>query len=372
MAVNSVSTSTLSNILQNTVSRLQSQMTSIETENATGLLADIGLTLGADSGRYISMHQQYAELNGLTASNVVVTTQLDTAYTAVTTMQKSAANVLKQVITGLSTTPSSTGSAAIQSVATGALSSFIAGANSEVAGVYVFGGINTATQPINAYSAPPATSAAQQAVQTVLTNYLGAHSLTSVSQMTGAQMQEFLTATPSSTPSLPANQSFASLFQSGAASATPPSLNWSDWSKASDTPLTNRISLKLTETTSVSANNQAFQSMAQGLTMLSEFANQNLTADAYTALMQTAQKTVNTASSQLTETAATIGTMQNSVNQSNSSIKLQQNVLNKQINAREAVDPYKVASDVTNLSTQLQVAYSLTSQIHKLSLVNFL
>lgn len=372
MPVNSVSTSTLSGILQNTVSRLQSQMTSIETENSTGLLADIGLTLGADSGRDIALHQQYAELNGLTASNVVVTTQLDTAYTAVTTMQKSAADMLKQVITGMSGTPSSSGSAAIQSAATGALSGFIAGANSEVAGVYVFGGVNTANQPIASYSTSPATSAAQQAVQAALSNYLGAHSLTSVSQMTAAQMQEFLTATPSSTPSLPANQSFSSLFQSGAASPTPPSMNWSDWSQASDTPLTNRISLKLTETTSVSANNTAFQSMAKGLTMLSEFSNLNLTAEAYSALMKTAQSVINTAGTQLTETAASIGTIQNSVNQSNSSITLQQNVLNKQINAREAVDPYTVATQVTNLSTQLQVAYSLTSQIHKLSLVNFL
>jgi flagellar hook-associated protein 3 FlgL len=46
--------------------------------------------------------------------------------------------------------------------------------------------------------------------------------------------------------------------------------------------------------------------------------------------------------------------------------------LDTQINANESVNAYDVASQVTNLSTQLQVAFSLTSQIQKLSLVNFL
>jgi flagellar hook-associated protein 3 FlgL len=47
-------------------------------------------------------------------------------------------------------------------------------------------------------------------------------------------------------------------------------------------------------------------------------------------------------------------------------------VLTTQINARETVDPYLVGTQLNALSNQLQVAFSLTSQLHKLSLVNFL
>jgi flagellar hook-associated protein 3 FlgL len=64
--------------------------------------------------------------------------------------------------------------------------------------------------------------------------------------------------------------------------------------------------------------------------------------------------------------------MQNQVTQANSAISLQQNILTSQINGNETVNTYDVASQVSALTTQLQTAYSLTAQIAKLSLVNFL
>jgi len=74
----------------------------------------------------------------------------------------------------------------------------------------------------------------------------------------------------------------------------------------------------------------------------------------------------------MVEAAAAVGTMQSTVEQATSMISLQQDVLTTQINAKETVDDYKVATEVTALSNQLQVAFSLTAQLHKLSLVNFL
>ncbi len=352
MTVNSVSSSTLSGILNNTVSRLQSQVTTLETENSTGVLADIGLTLGSDSGQDIAMHQQMADLNAITASNAVVSTQLDTSYNALTTLQSSAQTVLSAVVAGMSSTPGSTGATALAQQAAGALANFATTANSSVGGVYVFSGINSGQAPISAYSQTP-TSAAQSAVQNAFQSYFGfSETSASVSTITGTQMTSFLDTT------------FSPLF-SGA--------NWtSNWSSASSTAMTSRVSANETTATSVTANSQAFQSMAQGLTMLSEFGGLNLSADAYSALMTSAQTTMNSASNQLTDASAEVGTMQNTVTQANSGISLQQNVLTTQINSKEDVNAYQVASQVTAISNQLQVAYSLTSQIHKLSLVNFL
>ncbi len=88
--------------------------------------------------------------------------------------------------------------------------------------------------------------------------------------------------------------------------------------------------------------------------------------------MSTAQSVMNDANNGLIATGAAVGTMQNEVSEASSAITLQQNVLTTQINANESVNAYDVASQVTNLSTQLQTAYSLTAQIHKLSLVSFL
>src|SRR5208283_5655792 len=105
MPVNSISSSTISSILQNTVTRLQSQMTTAESESSTGAVADIGLTLGANAGQDVAMHQQMADLSAISGSNAIVSAQLDTASNALTSLQTSAQSVLGQLIEATSQTP---------------------------------------------------------------------------------------------------------------------------------------------------------------------------------------------------------------------------------------------------------------------------
>lgn len=352
MSLNSVSSSTLSTILQNSVSRLQSQLTTTSTESSTGQLADIGLTLGSESGQDIALHQQMADLAAISSSNAVVTTQLGAASSALTSLQGSASTMLASIVEGVSGTPGGTDATALQQQAAGALQSFASLANASVGGVYVFGGINSGVAPITAYAQTPP-SAAQTAVDAAFQSTFGfATTSPNVSTITSSQMQSFLS-----------NQ-FAALF--GGAGWT------STWSSASDTPTSNRIGANQTAATSVSANQAGFQKMAQALTMVSEFGALNLSSGAYSTLMSTAQSVMNDANNGLIATGAAVGTMQNEVSEASSAITLQQNVLTTQINANESVNAYDVASQVSNLSTQLQTAFSLTAQIHKLSLVSFL
>jgi flagellar hook-associated protein 3 FlgL len=350
MSVGSVSSSTLSSILQNTVTRLQAQMSTVSTESSTGLLADIGQTLGADSGQDISMHRQMADLSAISSSNAVVTTQLDTASNALTTLQTSAKSVLSSLIEAGALSSGSNGASTLQQTVSAALDTFASTMNSEVAGQYVFGGINSGVAPIAAYASG---GAAQTAVDNAFQATFGMSiSSSSVNTISGSAMTSFLTT------------QFAALF-AGA--------NWtSTWSSASDTTQTSRIGVNQTVTTSVSANQSAFQDMAKALTMVSAFGGLNLSSGAYSALLSQAQSAITSANSGLIETGAAVGTMQNQVTEANSAITLQQSVLTTRINSQETVNSYDVATQVTNLSTQLQTAYSLTAQIHKLSLVNFL
>jgi len=352
MTITSVSSATLSGILSNSVSRMQSQMVVLETENTTGRLADVGLSLGAGSGAVIVLHQQMADLDSLTSSNAMVTTQLDTAANALTNLQKVSSGVLSQSIMGSSVAPQSTGAMALAQAASGALNTFTSMANANTGGTYVFGGQNTGSAAMESY-----TPNVQAAVQDAFYQYFGFHvdDTAQVNAISSADMTGFLN-----------SSQFTDLF----------SANWSGatgvWSNASSTALSNRVSTNQTITTSITANDPAFRNMAQGLTMLSEFGGLNLNASAYATLVTAAQSVLNTGNNQMIEAAAAVGTMQNTVSQATSAISLQQDVLTQQINAKETVDSYKVATEVTALSNQLQVAYSLTSQLHKLSLVNFL
>jgi len=47
-------------------------------------------------------------------------------------------------------------------------------------------------------------------------------------------------------------------------------------------------------------------------------------------------------------------------------------ILTTQISNLEDVNPYEASTQVTNLQTQIETAYSLTAQLQKLSLVNYL
>lgn len=146
----------------------------------------------------------------------------------------------------------------------------------------------------------------------------------------------------------------------------------SNWSAASDTPTTSRIAQSQTTPTSVSANQPAFQQLTQAYTMVSELGGLNLNATTYQAVMGAATTLINTANNSLTNLQTSVGVMQENVKNANSALSLQSNVLTTQIGNFENVNSYDVASQVSALSTQLQTAYSLTSQINSLSLVKFL
>ena len=352
MSVNSISSSTVSSILQSTVTRLQSQLTTVSSESSTGLLADIGFSLGANSGQDVALHQQMADLTALTGSNAVVTAQLGSASAALTSLSSTTQTMLEQIIQNQSETPGSNGALALQQTAAGALSTFSSLMNTSTGGVYVFGGVNSGVAPIAQYAQTPA-GAAQTAVDAAFQSTFGFPvTSASVSTISGAAMTSFL------------NTQFAGLFSGAAWTST--------WSSASDTATSDRIGASETATTSISANQAAFQNMAQALTMLSEFGGLNLSSDATAALMTAAQKTMTAANNGLIQAGAAVGAMQNQVTQANSAISLQQNILTSQINGNETVNTYDVASQVSALTTQLQTAYSLTAQIAKLSLVNFL
>lgn len=352
MSISSVSTNTLSSGLQQTVARLQSQLNTVSTESSSGTLADIGLTLGAQSGQDIALHQQLDELNAISGSNANVTAQLTTASNALTSLQSSASSMLQQFITGQSSPPGSTGAVGIAQAAASALQSFGVTANTETGGAYVFGGVNTGVAPIAAYAQTPP-GAAQLAVDSAFQTAFGMSPTDpNVSTISASAMTSFL------------DTQFHDLFSGS---------NWtSNWSSASSTPQTSRIAANETVTSSVSANQPAFQQMAEALTMVSEFGGANLNSSAYSALLTKAQSVMNQANTGLIETTAAVGVMQNRLTAATSSIGLQVNVLTTQIGANENVNSYDVTSQVTNLTNQLQVAYSLTAQIHKLSLVNFL
>src|SRR5580704_8623205 len=160
MPVTHVSTAYLGTALIPAVSQAQTQLSQLEIESTTGEYADLGLQLGDQSGYELSLRNQDDLLQTLTANNSIASTALSTTQSVLTSLTADAQTAAE----GLATARTGSNSAAtMQSLGQTALEQLIAGANTTEGDLYVFGGINSQTAPLDDYFSAP-TSVAKTAI----------------------------------------------------------------------------------------------------------------------------------------------------------------------------------------------------------------
>lgn len=343
-----ISTQSISSSMRQSVLRMQSELAASVTEATTGNHADIALTLGARTGLTVSLQAESSMLQTLTDTNQSVSTRLRTTQNILSGLQASAQDLLNAL---LQANGSVSNANTVQAAGESDLKALVASLNSTLDGNHIFAGTNTSAQPMTDYYG---TSAANKlAVDNAFFAAFGMpQTSASASTISGANMQNFL------------DNQFAALFQA---------TNWSaDWSSASGQTLTNRISESRTVATSVSANNTAFQELAQAYTMLADLGVENLNSSAYQAVIYSAQSLLTSAISRLVDVQASVGVVQSDVDSATDQMSLQMNILSTQIGNLESVNTYEVATRVTDLQTQIESSYALTSQLQQLSLVKYL
>jgi flagellar hook-associated protein 3 FlgL len=348
MTTTTVSSSYLGTALLPSVGHIQSTLASDGVEMSTGQYANIGLQLGDQSGYELSLKNENELLQTLTTSNSVVTTNLTTAQDALNSILTAAQSAQSSLTTWSSESAAS--NATLQSVGVNGLQALIATANTTSNGSYVFGGDNTSVAPINDYFSTP-TSAAKTAVETAFQSALTTAGATA-STFTTTDMQAFLSG------------AFAGLF-SGA--------NWStNFSNASSANTSAQIAPGETIDTSTNANQAGFQQLAEGYTMLAEFANAGLSSAAQQVVASTATSLITQGVASITATEASVGATLSRVSDATSSMSSQMTILQTQIGNLDNVNSSTVATQISALSTNLQTAYELTAQIQKLSLAQYL
>lgn len=342
-----ISSYAISTALRQSILNAQSNLAIAEQEVSTGTYADVGLQLGAQTGQDISLRAEESSMQTISATNNVASTRLASTQSVLGQLQSTAQDFLGSLIASTGTSSAS----ALQNTAENNLQALVDGLNTSLNGQYIFAGINTGTMPITNYYGPSAPN--QAAVDAAFSSTFGfSQTSSSVSTITGTQMQSFL------------DTQFAPLFQGA---------NWtSNWSSASDTTITSQIAESQTVSTSVSANQAAFQDLAQAYTMVADLGTQNLSPDALSAVKSTAMKLIQQGLTGLTNMQVTLGIVQNDITSANNQMSVQMNILTTQINNLESVNPYEASTQVTDLQTQIETAYSLTAQLQKLSLVNYL
>jgi flagellar hook-associated protein 3 FlgL len=349
MTANYISSLMLSSGLRYSISNNETALSQASNEATTSRFFDVGLELGANTGSDVGLRAALNFGDQLIDTNGLVKGRLDVTQNRITSLGSTAQDFLNSLIAARDT---DNGARIILPSASANLQDLISSLNASYNGSYLFGGTNTQNVPVGPYVAGGGSTSSAK-VQADFTAAFGFNqSSASVNTITPAAMQTFL------------NTTFDAEF-----TGTPWTTNWSS---ASNQAMTSRISTTQTINSSVSANQPGFQKLAEAYTMMSDLGNTNMTQSTFQVVVDKAISLVSSAIDDLAVLGGSVGTMQQQVSNANDKLNMQHDILNNQIVGMEKVDPAEASVRVNTLQSQIQTALALTSQLQKISLVNYL
>lgn len=347
MKTTSISTLALTNATRETRVNLQVKLAAAQKESTTARHADVGLQLGYLTQRTVSLRQDIERLTTFKDSNSVASSRLELSQTTLEGIGDAAQQFMQTLIAARS---ARSGAGVAITDAKAKLTSFTAAMNTAVNGAHIFAGVNTDVKPITDYFGTPTSAGRTAMADAFLTEFGMAQSDPGVSAISSGQMDAFL------------DGAFADLYTSASWTTT--------WSSASDQNITTRITTNERIQTSANANDEAFRAMASVYTMIADIGIEELSPDAYLAVIDKAMAVLGQAIGDLTELRAGLGTSEERIKAANDRIEIQVTLMKEHVTLLEGLDPYEATARVNALLTQIETAYALTARLQNLSLIN--
>jgi len=190
MATTFISTNSISTTLRISAMKSQVALSRATQEATNGRLSDVGLSLGALTGRDVVLRAELVDVDKLVDTNALVSGHLDVAQQRVGGLIDTAEAFQKDLLAARN---SANGGNIIGQPAGANLDSLIATLNVTMDGQYLFGGINTAVAPLADYAAGSANKTAVDAA--FLSTFGFAQNSPAASGISVASMQSFLDTT---------------------------------------------------------------------------------------------------------------------------------------------------------------------------------
>lgn len=384
MASNFVSTYNLLNGPRAYARSAQADITRFGKEVVEARYADVGLVLGAKTGHSTILYQELARIEGFTTSNGLASGRLDMTQAALTEIREAGEDMMATLV-GLPT--NDLGSATIKGEAERVLKAMTDKLNSAYAGQQLFSGIKTDTAPMTQDAGTAQVTAAFDNFKTAFQTYWEnsgkaaetGQAVATVNDIGAEELGLFLNPVDPATIDPAKGAPFIALATTvwnGASNARLDQefndANWQNWSSASNTAITSRISASETITTSISANDSSFRGLARAYSALAVLPADEFNENAFKEVVSYAIKELGLATEGVTIVQAGLGSAQTRVKTVNDSLATQKTLLQKNISDLEGVDPAaaKVSLDAAEL--QLNLAYALTARLQSLSLLNYI
>lgn len=342
MKVSFVSSQAITQALRYQTSRLQADLVKANKEVGTLRVADAGLALGARTGISVSLNREIDRLKGLIDSNKLASTRLETTQLGLKDLSDAATALLGDYSTGLTgvVDPS-----IVRQQAGKVLSSMASVLNGNVMGENIYAGINTDVQPFRDFLDPASPN------RVAFDTAFAAYPFADPANITKTEMDAFL-------------DSVEPQFLGAGWQGT--------WSQATDQQITSRITLTETAQTSVSANAPGFRKLAMATAIVAATLDDTMSKEARTAVINRGIALLGEAITDLGNQQSHTGITEQRLDKANERLTMQINLFSGTIQDLEGVDEYEAATRVTNLRTQIEISYSLTSSMRQLSLLKHL
>lgn len=355
MRTNYISTASFLNTPRASMSRLQSDLNKANYESTNeGRYADVGLQLGYRTGLTLDLRQGLDDINAQVQRNSLTSARLDTTYQALNQARLDGEAFLASVVPGKLTSYSAN---TVMQAAAVNLSALTSQLNSQTGGQYLFGGINTSAIPIASYETTSGTpSPAKNAFLTAFQNAFGFDPGTQPQSgtITADQMKTFLAD----------GGPFESLFSDA---------QWkANWSTASDTPIQTEIARNETVNTSVTANAQPLRQLAMLYTLGCSIGLSSLSPATQEVVYNQMRSLAASATWGITGIQADVGAVQARIKSIGEEMDIKKTILSTGVKNLEYGDWAEAGSRVKSLTAQMEVAYSLTNQVNKLNLFDYI
>ncbi len=350
MKTSFVSSLAIQTAMRLTIQRSQSEVQELQKEVVTGRHADIGISLGASSGRSVSLNRDVARLESIIDNNALVTQRLSASQAAMDLMAESAQSLLQAFIS-VNGADDALRIGTAKNEVRASLDAFTAAVNTSSNGEYLFAGVNTDVKPVSNYLA--AGSPPKLAFDALYLGHFGfSQTNPAASGITSAQMEDFL------------DNTLEPAFLGA---------NWTtDWSSASDTNIMGRINSNTLVETSTNANAAGMRKLALAAVVGLELLGSPVTSEVRALINARAIQYSGEAVTGIDNERSKLGVSEDRVRKADVALAAQIKIVKLYVGDLEGVDAYEASTRMNSLLAQVETSYTLTARIQQLSLINYL
>ncbi len=367
MLYNTLSTLGMTRHLQSTMTTLQIALTRSNEEVATGVHADVAATIGARTGRDISLRNLFDRTDEYLKTTDLLDGRMGTMDSAMTSILTAGTDLLAAASTGLGQ-QSPTGTS-LQIRARGVLDQVVGLLNAASANSYLFAGTAVDEPPMrNVDGDASGLPAPMQIVKDAIAAATGGPAVPTTAAETAAVLATLNDLFSVRDPATPATPPLTDTFEGGLYTGT----TALQPGGAASPRVSGHPADSTTIAYGVQANDPMMREMLEGIYMLAAVDTSKMSEAAYPDYIKAAVDKLSSGLGNLREATAQLGIQRGQIKTLAEQHHTQKTILSTQIDALEGVDPYEASTRINQLEAQIDATSSATARIAKMHLTNYL